>query len=131
VKKILLALFVAVSIIAQEDSAIENKYVTGILSTSDGVYLILEDGFLRINEIDPYEEYYRMIYNDSTIVNPNTIISGDFEWNVIPFLVNSHTRRRINLEDPLLVGALIQINEQNQTFLSTYAQNLIDSLNSN
>ena len=51
-----------------------DQNVSGLISTSDGVYLILEQGFMQISQTDIYTEYYREIYNDSTLVNPNTEI---------------------------------------------------------
>ncbi|MDX1699885.1 MAG: hypothetical protein R3250_04660, partial [Melioribacteraceae bacterium] len=77
--KIILSLFLLFSLkISAQNNNIEDSLVKGFVSSESGNYLIVEDGYIELPASDPYEEYYRMVYNDSTIVNPNTVISGDY-----------------------------------------------------
>lgn len=75
-KKLFLLLFtMAVStMFAQKKDTALNEKVLGVVINGGAYYLNTSNGLIKINsrENDPYEEYYREIYNDSTIINPNT-----------------------------------------------------------
>ena len=65
--------FMCSSALAQSSTEELNNKVFGIVINSGNYYLNTENRLVKINnEKDPYEEYYRKIYNDSTIINPNT-----------------------------------------------------------
>ena len=78
-KKNLFILFIFISTIAfaqkAEKSSDLNYQVLGIVINGGNYFLNTDKGLVKINnEEDPFEEYYRKIYNDSTIINPNTEI---------------------------------------------------------
>ena len=85
---------------------------------------------MQINETSPYTKYYRAIYKDSTIINPNTELKEDFHLNIIPFLSPSINEHRIDFNEPLQLGLFIQLNGSNGFNLSPYTKELIDSFNS-
>ena len=76
-KKSLIILFILIAVSAfaqktQKPSGL-NCEVLGIVINGGNYFLNTDQGLVKINnEDDPFEEYYRKIYNDSTIVNPNT-----------------------------------------------------------
>ena len=84
-KKILILLLIVFSSasLAQEARKTEDLKckVFGLVLNGNSYYLYTENGLVKINnwEDDPWEKYYQEIYNDSTIVSPNTII--DYESN--------------------------------------------------
>jgi len=51
--------------------------VTGFVIQQGIKLLLTEKGMIPLNSEDPWQDYYRIIYKDSTIVNPNTIINGN------------------------------------------------------
>lgn len=107
----------------------DNKQmVHGIMTSSNGAYLILDKGFIEINETNLYTEYYRRIYNDSTIVNPNTIIKQEFDLNIIPFILPDAETKKINFSEPLNLGMFLQLNDSGTYNLTSYADEIIDSL---
>jgi len=128
VKKILLLFLVSIPIIAQEDYNFENNTVKGILFSNFNTYLILEDGYLKVNEIDPYEEYYRKVYNDSTLINPNTIITNNIDLTIIPFISNSANQKNFIFNEPFEIGAFIQLSNSDQYSLTPLATHYVDSL---
>lgn len=72
---ITLFFFLSTVIFAQEGKPASdlNCKVFGIVLNGNSYYLNTESGLVKINsEEDPLEKYYQKIYNDSTIVNPNT-----------------------------------------------------------
>jgi hypothetical protein len=114
---------------AQDNSYDMNKSVTGIVTSNEGVYLILKKGLTQISQIDPYEEYYRAIYNDSTIINPNTELKTEFNLNIIPFISPTIKQHKIVFEEPLNLGFFVQINQLGGMNLTPYAKEYLDSLN--
>ena len=72
---IILFIFIAATAFAQkaEKPSDLNYEVFGLVINGSNYFLNTDQGLVKINnEADPFEEYYRKIYNDSTIVNPNT-----------------------------------------------------------
>ncbi len=123
----LLVLFTVINISAQEIKNL-NQNVVGMITSNEGTFLILENGYLQINKIDPYQDYYRKIYNDSTIVNPNTEIKSNYNINYLPYLIPSQNKNRIDFSKPMNLGILIQLNKDNNYQLTNFGTNLIDSL---
>ncbi|MCB9247500.1 MAG: hypothetical protein H6613_02655 [Ignavibacteriales bacterium] len=66
---------------------------------------------MRITENDSYIEYYKNIYNDSTIVNPNTEIKNNINLNIIPFLSPQINQQKYDFSEPLQMGIFIQTDE--------------------
>ena len=129
IKIIILLLFLYLLTLSAQSHNLEENFVKGFISSEYGTFLILDDGYIKLPELDPYEEYYRTIYNDSTIVNPNRIVSGNFSLNIIPYLIPEiNTDNNIYLEEPLRLGMFINLNSSNQYQLSNYGFYLLDSL---
>ncbi|MCB9260447.1 MAG: hypothetical protein H6612_13960 [Ignavibacteriales bacterium] len=111
-KHLILLLFLSNFLVSQTFSEYENEKVTGMVSTNDGVFLILENGYLQIEEIDPYQEYYRKIYKDSTIVNPNTELKSKYNFRIIPYLLpQSYVKNKIIFDEPHEIGFFVDMQE--------------------
>ena len=104
------------------------QMVHGIMTSSNGAYLVQDKGFIAIDETNLYTEYYREIYNDSTLINPNTIIKQEFNLNILPFILPDSKTKKINFSEPLNIGMFLQLNESGTYNLTTYANEIIDSL---
>lgn len=102
--------------------------VSGLISTSDGVYLILEQGFMQISQTDIYTEYYREIYDDSTLVNPNTEIRTEYDLNIIPYIIPNKKHQQITFDEPINIGIFVSLNEAGKFNLTPYSTDILDSL---
>ena len=112
----------------QTESFDFEQNVTGIVSTSEGSYLIVKQGFIKISEANIYTEYYRTIYNDSTLINPNTEIKSDHGLNIIPFILPNQKQRRIDFKEPYNIGVFVRMNENGKLNITSDGSDLIDSL---
>lgn len=117
--------FILQSQVTENDNG---QMVHGIMTSNGIAYLVLNKGFIEIDETNLYTEYYRKIYNDSTLTNPNTIIKQDFNLNIIPFILPDANTKKINFSEPLNIGLFINFNESGVYNLTTYANEIIDSL---
>ncbi len=126
-KKIIFILLFTTSLFAQ-DIEIQNKLVEGILYSGNETFLILDNGFIKINESDSYEKYYRKIYNDSTIINPNTVIRNSIDLNIIPFINPAYNSRKHFFKQPMNLGLFINLQNYQRNFLTPEALKIIDSL---
>lgn len=124
-KTIIIILFFTIPFFAQE---LTNKFVEEIIYSGDEIFLMVDDGFLKINQTDSYEEYYRKIYNDSTITNPNTILNSNVDLNIIPFINLSSKTKKHRFKNPLELGVFLSPNAPNGYIITPYAQGLIDSI---
>lgn len=115
-------------LIAQTDYIKLDEDVTGFINSTEGSYLILEQRFLKINKIDIYTEYYRQIYNDSTIVNPNTELKDNYSFTVIPYFTPNQFSNRIDLPEPMNLGIFIQLNESGTYQFTNFGESFIDSI---
>lgn len=128
-KKVFIAiLFCGFHLFAQDNIINLKQNTNGIITTNDGAYLILEHGFMQIIETNVYQEYYRRIYNDSTLISPNTELKSNFIPNIIPYISPSNIQNKYEFSEDLNVGLLLQFQENNQMSLTTYGQVYIDSL---
>lgn len=128
-KSILIFLFFTILLFAQENTQDLNKNVTGLILSDQGVFLLLGDEYILLEKADPYEEYYRKIYNDPTIVNPNTELKEEFNLGIIPFLSPSISQsNRIDFNEPHELGLFLRLNESNNFNLTPYARTVVDSL---
>jgi len=83
--KSLMLIFMAITvstIYAQSGTAETDTNLTqqvyGVVVHENQQYLVTDKGFIPVQQSnDPWEDYYRKIYGDSTITNPNTEIKGD------------------------------------------------------
>jgi len=74
-------------------------------------------------------QYYRKIYNDTTISNPNTEIKNDYSLNIIPYVVlSTENLNEYNFAEPIKFGLFFQPDVNNQYHLSKYGKDLLDSL---
>lgn len=68
-----------------------NTHVLGYAVHNGQTFIATEKGFIPLykhqNENDSWQDYYRKIYNDSTIVNPNTVIGEQKQQIHIQFFV--------------------------------------------
>ncbi len=63
--------------IAETDTNL-TRQVYGVVVHGNQQYLVTDKGFIPVQKYnDPWGEYYRQIYGDSTITNPNTEIKGE------------------------------------------------------
>jgi hypothetical protein len=128
-KNYLLLFLIFPILIFAQGNGVEENLVQGLVTTEYGDYLIVEDGFIALPDYDPYEEYYREIYGDSTIVNPNRVISGNYSITIIPYLIPeiSHSTN-IYFEEPLKLGMFIKLNNSSRIELTNFGYSFIDSL---
>lgn len=128
-KTVLILIFFTITTFAQDDGIDPNIPISGVINSIDGIYLIYGNGFIELDQNDSYEEYYRRIYNDSTIVNPNTVIQGNYNISFIPYLdfQNKHYEE-YSLDEPLKFGHLIQVNAYGYYRLTEFGHHILDSL---
>lgn len=115
-------------LLSQVDENDNERMVHGIMTSNDGAYLVLDKGFIAIDETNLYTEYYRKIYNDTTLINPNTIVKQEFNLNIIPLILPDANAKKINFNEPLNIGMFLQLNESGTYNFSSYANEIIDSL---
>lgn len=88
-KIIIAAFFALTSLFAQNqklDLAKDGNVLTQGLLIEKGIkFLVTDKGFMPVNSEDPWQDYYRMIYKDTTITNPNTLINHNSESNFVFF----------------------------------------------
>ncbi len=114
---------------SQNNSVDLTKNVLGVISSNEGIILVLEDEYLFLGGNDQLTDYYRTIYNDSTIVNPNTEIKNDFGLNFIPYIASPiEIYNQLDFEQPLNLGMLIQFSKSGSFDFSQYGKSIIDVL---
>lgn len=101
-----------------------------MINSNDEIYLILENGYLKLESDEAYIEYYKQIYNDSSITNPNTEIKENYSVNFFPYLIPTQNDYKIDFEQPMNLGILIQLSKSEKLNLTNYGRNIIDSLKS-
>ncbi len=122
-------LFFSTNLFAQEIKNL-NQNVLGMINSNDEIYLILENGYLKLESDEAYIDYYKQIYNDSTITNPNTEIKENYSVNFFPYLIPTQNDYKIDFEQPMNLGILIQLSKSEKLNLTSYGRNIIDSLKS-
>jgi len=128
-KKIFLILLAcSIQLFSQNDVLDSNLPISGIISSNEGVFLIYNDGYIQLEQNDTYEEYYRRIYNDSTIVNPNTEIRGKYNLNLVPYIYTENNNDELKFEDPLKFGLILNLNNANKYELTSFGFHILDSL---
>jgi len=105
-----------------------NEEIIGVILTDNNPVLITKTGYYQIqNRKDKWEEYYQKIYNDSTIINPNTELKENYTINISPFVLSdSENYQKYYFEKPLKLGMLIEIGENNNYSFTTFGKNIID-----
>ena len=129
-KSLIVLIFFPFLLIAQNYAIDLDEKVNGILTSDEGTYLILNQGFMQISKTDIYTEYYRQIYNDSTLVNPNTELKDDFSLTMIPYLSPSTFNDRIDFSEPINLGIFLQLNKSGEYEFTNFGESYIDSLRS-
>lgn len=79
-----------------------NDEVIGYIFYGNEGYLLTDNYMVKFkSENDPWQEYYRKIYNDTTIINPNTIIEPPaLPVNIYPLLdLSKYTDNYFQLND--------------------------------
>lgn len=102
--------------------------INGVIQYGNSVYLVSDDGYFIIESSDPYEEYYRKIYNDSTIVNPNTVLGKNLDLKLIPYLNLTNDYKKFIFDQPINIGLFLDFSDSNSPKFSPYTYYLIDSL---
>lgn len=125
---LLIFIFLPIFLTAQTDYIELGNDVTGIINSTEGSYLILKQGFIKIDKTDIYTEYYRQIYNDSTIINPNTELKDDYRFTVIPYFAPNQFSNRIDFVDPMNLGIFIKLNESGKYQFTNFGESFIDSI---
>ena len=120
--------FIPILIICQENQFNIDQKAHGLLTTSHGIYLVIDKGFIPIKETDLYTEYYRKIHNDSTLINPNTVLNSEFDLNIIPYILPNVNNQQIGFNEPLNIGMFLKLNDSGNFNLTSYANKMIDSL---
>ncbi|HED07988.1 MAG TPA: hypothetical protein ENI57_07725 [Ignavibacteria bacterium] len=95
-----------------------DKQVFGYVINNNRIYLVTDNGFLSVYKNNKtnkqWEDYYREIYNDSTIVNPNTIINtnlGSTSLNyIIPININNWVKQKYSFKDDVYLYDFIRID---------------------
>ncbi len=128
IKALILFIFFPFLSIAQNDSIELDEKVTGIIVSDEGTYLILNQGLIQIFKTDIYTEYYRQIYKDSTLVNPNTELKDDFSFTIIPYLAPSTFKDRIDFSEPINLGIFLQLNKSGEYQFTSFGESYIDSI---
>jgi hypothetical protein len=127
-KYLILLLLYPFLFFGQDDSFNFEQNVTGVITTSEGTYLILEQGFIKMPQTDMYTEYYRQIYNDSTLTNPNTELKSEFGLDIIPYIITDSHQKRIDFTEPLKIGIFVKLNESGKLNFTSDFREIIDSL---
>ncbi len=78
-KRIILLFFLITFYISAQDSK-----VVGLIDNGESKFLITENGLIKTDD-DAYLKYYQVIYNDSTITNPNTVVNTK-QIKIIPII---------------------------------------------
>lgn len=132
-KNLVLAFFfLSINIFSQSFNWQDDNYATGLIISDEGIFLVLEDGYFHFNKSEndeAYTEYYRTIYNDSTLVNPNTELKVEYNLNFIPYLFpNLHKRKNFSFNQPMDIGMLLHLSGTDKYKLTNYGKSIIDSL---
>lgn len=101
----------------------------GLLQDGNIFYLITKDKYFVLTTNDPYEEYYRKIYGDSTIINPNTELKENFNISIVPFInPNNKLQNQFTFDEPVKIGLLLQFDKSNELKLTDYGFEFLNSL---
>ena len=123
-----LSLFIC-GIFAQNYTIPLNENVEGVLQSAEGIVFIVGGQYYQLSSNDFYEDYYRKIYNDSTIVNPNTELKSDMDLFLLPYFnVSDFGGRRFIFSESIEFGLFLQIDRNGGYQLSQYGTEIIDSL---
>ncbi|MBK8945927.1 MAG: hypothetical protein IPM32_11740 [Ignavibacteriae bacterium] len=120
-------LFFSSNLFSQEIENLEQN-VVGMINSNGEIYLVLENGFLKLENDEAYIEYYRKIYNDSTITNPNTEIKENYSLNFFPYLIPTQNDFKIDFDQPMKLGILIELKSSEKFNLSDYGKTVVDSI---
>ena len=113
----------------QSDKQIFSEELNGILHSSEGIIFIIGDDYYELSNTDFYEEYYRMIYNDSTITNPNTELKSNYNLNFLPFIaISQHHYQKYMFNEPMNLGVFLQTVQSGGYHMTEFGQSIIDSL---
>ena len=114
-----------------------NEQVRGIFFYGNSSFLVTPRGFIQLpdQEINKqYSEYYKKVYGDSTIVNPNTVLQTDdseiFQY-IVPFVnVSEMGKDFINFSNDYNLNDFMSVDSSGkmvyQQGLSTIIGNIIN-----
>ena len=101
----------------------------GMIQENNIIYLITKDKYFVLTSNDPYEEYYRKIYGDSTLINPNTELKENFNINIVPFInANNELQNQFTFDEPVKISLLLQFNKSKELKLTDYGFEFLNSL---
>lgn len=95
-----------------------NKKVYGYVTHNNQIYLVTDNGLLNIYQNEStnkqWQDYYREIYKDSTIINPNTVIepnlSNSFFNFIIPIKINDWINQKYSFKNDKYLYDFISID---------------------
>lgn len=95
-----------------------NEKVYGYVVNNNKMYLVTDNGFLNVysNKITnkQWGDYYRKIYNDSTIVNPNTVIETNagsaFLNYFIPINISDWIQQKYSFKNDMYLYDFIRVD---------------------
>lgn len=101
----------------------------GLLQDGNIFYLITKDKYFALSINDPFDEYYKKIYGDSTLINPNTELKENFNISIIPFInTNNELQNQFTFDEPVKIGLLLQFDKSNELKLTDYGIKFLNSL---
>ena len=128
-KKIFLSIILLPVFLFAQENPYKDDLVTGVVTSDEGTFLVLENGYIQIEQNDIWKEYYQRIYKDTTISNPNTELKNGYSINIIPYIISStEMNNKYNFDESIKFGLLFQLDKNKQYHLSKYGRNLLDSL---
>jgi len=94
-----------------------DKQVYGYVINNNKIYLVTDNGFLNVFNNEKtnkqWEDYYREIYNDSTIVNPNKVIGSKNNTSlnfIIPVNINNWVKQKYSFKNDLHLYDFIRVD---------------------
>ena len=101
-----------------------NEQVYGYVTHNNQIYLVTDNGLLNVHQNEntnkQWQDYYREIYNDSTIINPNTVIepnlSNTFFNFIIPVNINDWIKQKYSFKNDKYLYDFISIDSSGNYF---------------
>ena len=82
-KKIFLSIILLPVFLFAQENPYKDNLVTGVVTSNEGTFLVLENGYIPIEQNDIWKEFYQRIYKDTTISNPNTELKNGYSINIL------------------------------------------------
>ena len=111
-----------------------NEQVLGYFLYGNNTYLVTPKGYIALNPSDvnkQYEDYYRQVYKDSTIINPNFVVEPQGSENgmhfIMPFLdLSKYADSYLPGADTLRVMDVLNYNSNGQLIIEDNWQSKLE-----